>query len=54
VPAVERLQVKVVEAADSVAEAGQGPPAAVQRRNRISAVVVVEQSRLLAAMEMVR
>ena len=52
---MERLQVEVVEEADSVAEAGQGPLAAVQRRNRISAVVVVvEQSRLLAAMEMVR
>ena len=47
----ERLQVEV---ADSAAAVRQGLPVAEQRRNRISAGAAVEQSRLVAAMEMVR
>ena len=47
---MERLLEEAVEAA----EVRQGAPAEAPHQSRISAVVVVEQSRLLAAMEVVR
>ncbi len=51
---MERLQVEAAEAAHSAAAVRQGAPVEALHQSRMSVAVVVGQSRLLAAMEVVR